>query len=141
MIQVTNYRRNLSLSFSDPDCIIIGANSDVEQVQVEQSNIENPISVSESEHLSASVTSVSLLDIPQTQLSELLAEVLAISDSAKLFNFLNSSAPFDKNQLREEISQEWLIEVYEMHRDNNTEDKNITENKETDLTKLIQVAS
>ncbi len=91
--------------------------------------------------MSTSVTSLSLLDIPQTPLSEVLAEVSAKSDFAKLLDVLNSPAPFDKHQSREEISQEQLMDVYETHRENNTEAQNTTENKETDLTKLIQVAS
>ncbi len=97
MIQVTNYLRNVSLSTLDSDWITTGANSEVEQVQVDQINIENPISVSESEHLSTSFISVSLLDIPQTPLSEVLAKVSAISNSAKPLDVLESPAPFDKH--------------------------------------------
>ncbi len=89
--------------------------------------------------MSTSVTSESLQDVPQTPLNELLAEVSGISNSAKLLDVLNSPAPFYKHQSRERISQERLMEVYKMYRDNNTNDQNITENKETDLTKLIQL--
>ena len=71
------------------------------------------ISDAESRYISESVTKPSILDIPQTPLNKLFAEVSAIPDAANLLADLNSSATFDKEESRHEVSKAKLLEKFD----------------------------
>ncbi len=145
MMTVTCQLRDLCAGSSGADWITVSDAKQIEDINADQITIEDPITVSESEHLSASVTSVSLLDIPKTPLSEVLGEVSAISGAADFLNILKSPAPFDMRQTRADISRENLSEVWTMHQVNNGEAiyhcENLSENKNTDPSGLVQTAS
>ena len=117
----------------------------VPQIDPNGITLDYPISKAESRHTSASVTSASLLDMPQTPLSEILAEVSAISDAANLHAVLNSPAPFDKDESRHEVSKANLQEKFDEYGENNAQPEssaeNLSENKRTDLAYIITAAS
>ncbi len=101
IITVTHNRRDILFGSSDPNWISIVSKNETEQINANRIIIGDTITASESEHLSESVSSLSLLDILQTRLSEVLADVSAISDAANLSDVLNSLALSDEHQLRE----------------------------------------
>ncbi len=121
-----------------------GANQ-IKHINADRISIEGSTTASESQHISASVRSVSVLDIPQTLLSEVLTEFSAISEAADFLNVLNSPAHFDEHQTCADISRESLSRVWTMHEVNNTEAiddcENLSKSKNTDLSGLIQTAS
>ena len=117
----------------------------VRQIDPNGITLDDPISEAESRHISASVTSASLLGMPQTPQIELLAEVSAISDAANLRAVLKCPAPFDKDEFRHEVSKPNLQEKFDEHGENNAQPdssaKNLSENKRTNLAYLITAAS
>lgn len=70
----------------------------VRQIDSDGITLDDLISETDSRHISADVTSASLLDLSQIPLSELLAQVLAISYATNSLAVLNIPAPFDKDE-------------------------------------------
>ena len=107
--------------------------------------LDDPISEAESRHISGIVNSASLLDIPQTTLSELLVEFSAISDTANLRAVLNSPESLNDEESRQELSKARLQEKFDGQAGNKEESEisleKLLENKQMDLPYLIEAAS
>ncbi len=75
-----------------------------------------PISYSEAQHIAQDLNAVQTLSIPTTPLPEILQEVDMTIHASQIATVLNSSAPFDIDATREEVSKSMLQELFDGHR-------------------------